>query len=118
MIEQPDSSLEKSTKKLFQININLDKTKNKLSLIVNRIKSKYEPRTEFIKWRDSQEGKNWKKQQYKKQKENCAMCNQRIELKGSHIDHIKPLAKYPNLSLDISNLRITCWQCNTNKSDR
>jgi 5-methylcytosine-specific restriction endonuclease McrA len=118
MIDPEYSSLEKLTKKLFKINIKSDKTNNKLSLIVNQIKSKYEPRTEFTKWRKSQEGKLWKKQQHQKQKESCAMCNQRIELKGSHIDHIKPLAKHPNLSLDISNLQITCWQCNTYKGDQ
>ncbi|WP_083775368.1 HNH endonuclease [Gloeothece citriformis] len=45
------------------------------------------------------------------------MCNQSILLKGSHIDHIKPLSKYPNLALETTNLQITSSDCNLSKHD-
>ncbi len=105
------------SKKLFLVNNRLNKSLQNNQKIIDQIKQKYEPRTEFNRWRSSEEGKLWKKQQYQKQKQCCAICQEKIELKGSHIDHIKPLSRYPDLSLDTSNLQIACGQCNTSKSD-
>jgi len=34
------------------------------------------------------------------------------------IDHIKPVSKYPELSLDIDNLQVLCWPCNQQKSNK
>lgn len=34
-----------------------------------------------------------------------------------HIDHVKPRSKFPELALDISNLRVLCSKCNISKSD-
>ena len=112
------NDLSQLTNKLFKANIFLDKNKIKTQPTIDIIKAKYDPRAEFNRWRKSKDGQLWKKQQYQKQKESCAICNQKVMLKGSHIDHIKPLVDYPNLSLNTSNLQITCWQCNLYKSDK
>ena len=105
------------SKKLFLVNNRLNKSLQNNQKIIDQIKQKYEPRAEFNRWRSSEEGKLWKKQQYQKQKQCCAICQEKIELKGSHIDHIKPLSRYPDLSLDTSNLQIACGQCNISKSN-
>ena len=118
MSYEEEFSLSQFTEKLFKINIDFDKKRSNSQSIINKVKAKYEPRAEFNRWRKSQDGQLWKKQQYQKQKDTCAICNQKIMLKGSHIDHIKPLSIYPDLALDISNLQITCWQCNIYKGDK
>ena len=118
MSQEKSRSLSQLTQKLFQININSDKANRKLTSCTKKIKIKYEPRTEFNRWKQSTEGQLWKKQQYHKQQSSCAICDRLIELKGSHIDHIEPLSKYPHLSLNTANLQITCWQCNTHKSNK
>lgn len=115
---QENLSLSQLTKKLFETNVKLDKKDHKSQLLVNKIKLKYDPRNQFNTWKTSQEGKQWKKQKYQQQQNCCSICKKKIELKGSHIDHIKPISKYPNLSLTLSNLQIACWQCNTSKSNR
>lgn len=106
------------TEKLFLVNQKLDKLLKNSQNIINEIKKKYEPRTEFNRWSKSEDGKLWKKQQYQKQKQCCAICQQKIKLKWSHIDHIKPISRYPELCLDLSNLQIACGSCNTSKRDR
>ena len=112
-----NDDLSQLTEKLFLVNSRLDQLLQNSQKIINQIKQKYEPRTEFNRWRNSEEGKLWKEQQYQKQKQCCAICQQKIELKWSHIDHIKPLSRYPELSLDLSNLQIACGSCNISKSD-
>lgn len=37
--------------------------------------------------------------------------------KELHVDHIKPMSKYPALKLDINNLQILCKDCNLGKSN-
>ena len=113
-----NDDLSQLTKRLFLANKKLDEFLQNSQNIINQIKQKYQPRTEFNRWRNSEEGKLWKEQQYQKQKQSCAICQKKIELKWSHIDHIKPLSRYPALSLDTSNLQIACNSCNTSKSDR
>lgn len=112
-----DLPLEVLTKNLFKLNVAFDKWLVNSSKIAQQIQEKYEPRTEFNRWRDSVEGKLWKQQKYLEQNGCCAICNQSILLKGSHIDHIKPLFKYPDLALDPTNLQITCSDCNISKND-
>lgn len=34
------------------------------------------------------------------------------------IDHIKPVSKFPDLSMDIDNLQVLCWPCNKEKSNK
>lgn len=38
----------------------------------------------------------------------CCYCGQRVEKKDSHIEHLKPRNKYPNLALDYDNLIASC----------
>lgn len=110
-----DYSFEQLVRQLFEVTKQVDITLAELKSTAADIKKKYEPRTEFNRWRNSEEGKLWKQQQYKIQKGLCAICRQPIEFKGSHIDHKKPLSKYPHLVLELKNLRITCPECNTSK---
>ena len=92
-----NDDLSQLTKKLFLVNQRLDQSLQDGKKIINKIKQKYQPRSEFNRWRNSEEGKLWKEQQYQKQKQCCAICQTKIELKWSHIDHIKPLAPDPPL---------------------
>ena len=104
-------------KKLFLVNNKLDKSLKNSQETLQNITKKYESRTEFNRWRNSEAGKQWKKEKYQKQKQCCAICQNKIELKGSHIDHIQPISRYPELCLDMSNLQIACLSCNTKKSN-
>lgn len=49
----------------------------------------------------------------------CAKCG---EVPGPDVsltvDHIKPVSKYPELSMDINNLQVLCWKCNQSKSNK
>jgi len=35
-----------------------------------------------------------------------------------HVDHIKPISKYPELRLEIENLQVLCRDCNLGKSNK
>lgn len=35
-----------------------------------------------------------------------------------HVDHIKPISRYPELALNIDNLQVLCAACNLGKSNR
>lgn len=49
----------------------------------------------------------------------CAECGIRI-IKNSDVtvDHIKPRSKYPDLALNLENLRVLCRSCNSLKGNR
>ena len=35
-----------------------------------------------------------------------------------HVDHIKPISKYPELCLEFNNLQLLCEDCNIGKSNK
>ena len=45
----------------------------------------------------------------------CMACN--ATNKTLHVDHIKPISKFPELKLDFENLQILCEDCNVGKSN-
>ena len=46
----------------------------------------------------------------------CMACGAtKVEL---HVDHIKPISKYPELKMEISNLQVLCKKCNMDKSNK
>ena len=46
----------------------------------------------------------------------CQCCfATNIEL---HVDHVRPISKYPNLALDFNNLQVLCRACNLGKSNK
>ncbi len=98
-------------KKATKIRLSIEQT-------VTKIESKYCPRSEFDTWRKSNDGKNWKARQHILQNYCCAECKQHVDLKDSHIDHIKSIAKYPELNLDLKNLQITHPSCNLSKGSK
>lgn len=110
--EMTHSPYKELVRSLFKTTKQVDAALLPLQETATKIKTKYKPRVEFERWRDSQEGKLWKRKQYQVQGGCCAICSKPIQLKGSHIDHIKGLARYPHLALDTGNLRITCPDCN------
>jgi len=113
-----DSPFEELVKSLFEATRRADNALVELREITAQINAKYEPRAQFNRWRDSEEGKLWKQKQYQAQCGGCAMCGEPIKIKGSHIDHIKPLSHFPHLAVDTQNLRITCPDCNIAKSNK
>lgn len=48
----------------------------------------------------------------------CTYCSKELFDGSIVIDHIKPRATYPDLELDITNLTLSCWKCNKEKSDK
>ena len=61
----------------------------------------------------------WNELRYKTFKEcgfTCMACNDGTEI--LHIDHIKPLSKYPELAFEPSNLQVLCARCNNGKSNK
>ena len=102
---------------LLKVKKRVDKKRRRLAKQAAAIERKYSPRSEFNRWKVSSDGVAWKRAQYLKQKKKCAQCLQDIPLSGSHIDHIKPLSKYPELALVKGNLRILCPYCNCEKGD-
>ncbi len=113
-----DSPFEELVKSLFKATKRVDTALVELQEIATQINTKYEPRAQFNRWRDSEEGKLWKQEKYQAQCGCCDECGKPIQLKGSHIDHILPLSRFPRLALDTQNLRITCPDCNRAKSNR
>ena len=50
----------------------------------------------------------------KKSNRKCSLCGSTSKL---NVDHIKPKSLYPELTYDINNLQVLCWQCNVGKSN-
>lgn len=115
-----DSPFEELVKSLFEATNRADTALAELRAIATQIHTKYEPCAQFNRQRDSEEGKLWKQKQYQAQGGCCALekCGKPIQLKGSHIDHILPLSRFPHLAVDTQNLRITCPDCNIAKSNK
>lgn len=113
-----DPTCQELAQKLFEVTSLTDKHLKNLQKKLQLIEDKYKPRHQFNRWRVSDDGKQWKKKKWNSQKKCCAICNEKIALKGSHIDHIKPLSKYPYLALDTQNMQVTCMDCNIHKSSK
>lgn len=86
--------------------------------IAKTLQEKHNPRARFERWRDSVDGKHWKKSQHINQNGCCNLCQQTITLRGSHIDHIEPLSQSPHLACEPLNLQILCATCNQRKGNR
>lgn len=108
-------TFEHLVRELLMATKQVDRSLQQLQRRAAQIQQKYEPRTEFERWKQTLGGRKWKRQQYKQQDGCCLMCQKPITLKGSHIDHIKPLSRYPNLAIAPENLRILCADCNLGK---
>lgn len=106
------------SQRLYQLTFELDHWIATNKQLAHEIDQKYAPRKRFEAWRDSSDGKAWKKQQYIKQQGGCAICGHCLSLKSAHIDHIKPLSAHPKLATNTSNLQLLCRECNLRKSAR
>lgn len=61
----------------------------------------------------------WKELRYKTLRKygfKCLACKSTD--KEIHVDHIKPISKYPELTFDINNLQVLCKDCNLSKSNK
>lgn len=48
----------------------------------------------------------------------CMLCHTKSSReKPVHVDHIKPISKYPDLALNKNNLQVLCGDCNRGKSN-
>lgn len=61
-----------------------------------------------LKIRKSSEYKDWRKKILERDNYSCVNCGSREMLE---IDHIKPLALFPSLALDLNNGRVLCHSC-------
>lgn len=50
----------------------------------------------------------------------CCLCGRSKRKDGVvlHVDHIKPVSKFPDLALKIGNLQVLCADCNLGKVNR
>jgi 5-methylcytosine-specific restriction endonuclease McrA len=99
-----------------------DLTMKQLSTEVKSIEQKYDPvtlaRQRFNNWRSSDEGKKWKQNQFAAIASKCPYprcLHTSTDISSFAIDHIKPLSKYPELAVTLSNLRLLCHSCNLRK---
>jgi len=63
--------------------------------------------------------RQWQELRYealKKYERKCMVCfRSNTEL---HVDHIKPISKFPNFALELTNLQILCRDCNLGKGNK
>jgi 5-methylcytosine-specific restriction endonuclease McrA len=81
-----------------------------------RIEKYYSPRERFNRWRDSEQGKAWKLQQYQTIGGVCLGCGRSFHINNFDIDHVEAIAKVPDLAIDLKNLQLLCSSCNRKKS--
>jgi 5-methylcytosine-specific restriction endonuclease McrA len=112
------SAFEALVKQLLATTKKVDKGLHQLQARAFEIEKKYDPRREFERWRNSAEGKWWKRQQHRLQKGCCIDCQRSVQLKGAHIDHIQPIKHHPTLAIDLNNLQILCAECNSRKGSQ
>jgi 5-methylcytosine-specific restriction endonuclease McrA len=112
------STFEKLVRELLQATKRVDQSLLRLQERATQIQKKYEPRAEFERWKQTLGGRKWKRKQHSLQEGRCTSCQKPITLKGSHIDHIKPLSRYPKLAITPDNLRILCDDCNLSKGKK
>ena len=112
------SAFEQLVRELLQATRRVDKSLQQLQERAVQIRQKYEPRTEFERWKQTLGGRKWKRQQFERQKGRCLHCKKQIRLRGSHIDHIRPLSHYPSLVIAPENLRLLCAECNLSRGNR
>ena len=65
-------------------------------------------RERLRKIRNSSEYKQWRDNVLKRDNYKCVLCGSK---KNIEVDHIKPLALFPDLALDINNGRVLCEKC-------
>lgn len=106
---------ENLAEKLFKLNSSINQWFTDARVLVNQIKARRDPRRQFNLWRTGSEGKHWKRQQYERQERKCALCGEYVHISHAHIDHIKPIAKYPDLALNPDNLQLVHPKCNLRK---
>ena len=112
------ASFEQIVRELLRVSKRVDHSLHQLQERAAQIQQQYAPRNEFERWKQTLGGRRWKQQQYERQQRRCMNCQQSISLKGSHIDHIKPLSRHPSLAIAPDNLQILCAECNTRKGNR
>lgn len=64
----------------------------------------------------------WRELRYKalaKSNGKCCLCNRSAKDDVIlHVDHIKPISKFPKLKLALDNLQVLCEDCNIGKSNK
>lgn len=79
-------------------------------------KTRIKKRTPKVYFYESREWQDLRYRILKKYSRKCMVCfSTNIEL---HVDHIKPISKFPDLALEESNLQVLCRACNLGKSNK
>lgn len=80
----------------------------------DRIRAYRSPRAQFNRWRNSETGQTWKKEQLRAINLTCPACDRRKYPEDFVIDHKIPISKggHPTHS---SNLQLLCYPCNLSK---
>jgi len=93
--------------------------KKKIRAFNKKLKKNKKKKSRNKSFYDSHE---WKKLRYRvlrKYLAECMCCGRSKKKHGIiiHVDHIKPISKYPNLKLCFENLQVLCEDCNLGKSN-
>lgn len=73
--------------------------------------------------KDFYTSREWRELRYRvlrKHGSSCMCCGKNYKDHGVviHVDHIKPRSKFPELSLEFTNLQVLCEDCNIGKSNK
>ncbi len=80
---------------------------------------KNSPRKRFERWRDSDQGKDWKRMEFERIGGQCQCCQHSFpSIHHLVIDHIHPIAKFPELATETQNFQLLCPPCNQTKGAR
>jgi hypothetical protein len=86
--------------------------------IIKEGKVKTDPNLLGIGTKKFYETREWQTLRYNTLKKygcECMVCHRKnIEM---HVDHIKPISKFPTLALEMSNLQVLCRDCNLGKGN-
>ncbi|MEE8288879.1 MAG: HNH endonuclease [Nitrosomonadaceae bacterium] len=96
------------------------------SRLLNKASGIKKPNGEKLKNKNSVSGFytsfSWARLRYQALRRNdgCCECCGRSKHEGAimNVDHIKPIKKYPELKLELSNLQVLCGLCNWGKGSK
>lgn len=107
--KQKRKVLEKQKKRIYAYNGSVPINKPFLT-------KKYKKSKRSTVFYDSREWQTLRYKVLKLHERKCMVCfRTNLEL---HVDHIKPISKFPDLALKIDNLQILCRDCNLGKSNK
>jgi hypothetical protein len=77
-----------------------------------KAKAFFDPRQEFNKWLQTNEGKNWKQKQFQYQNGKCSACKETLRFTDAVVHHILPLKDFGSAANKPDNFKLLHLGCN------